>query len=121
MTSPEPELPAALEPRFLAQLRAGDPRALEECYRVHGARVYRVCRGLLGAGPDAEDATQEVFVKVLERASRLEARDPESLEPTLELRWELPLEMEQALASTSRSFHERAVVLSRRGLAAAER
>jgi RNA polymerase sigma factor (sigma-70 family) len=37
----------------------------EQVVRRHGASVLRVCRALLGAGPDAEDAWSEVFLSAL--------------------------------------------------------
>lgn len=42
--------------------------ALEACYRVFGARVFALCRRLVGRDL-AEDAAQEVFVKVFEHAA----------------------------------------------------
>jgi len=57
----------------LARLRAGDVGALESCYRVFGRRVRRLCRSLLGPN-DADDATQEVFVRVFERARQFSGR-----------------------------------------------
>jgi len=33
--------------------------------RTHGATVLRVCRAVLGPGPDAEDAWQETFLSAL--------------------------------------------------------
>jgi len=63
-----------LDPLVLAGLRAGDPSALAECYRLYGARVYRLCRGLLCQPTDAEDAVQEVFLKLLDRAGQFEGR-----------------------------------------------
>lgn len=63
-----------LEPTVLAGLRAGDVRALEACYRRFGARVHRLCRAMLGQPSDSEDATQEIFLKVLERAHQFEER-----------------------------------------------
>jgi RNA polymerase sigma-70 factor, ECF subfamily len=54
----------------IARLKAGDPGAQEACYRVFGLRVRRLCRHLLGRSHDAEDATQEVFLKLFERADQ---------------------------------------------------
>lgn len=63
-----------LDPSVLAGLRAGDAGALESCYERFGGRVYRLCRVMLGQACDSEDATQEIFLKVLERAHQFEAR-----------------------------------------------
>lgn len=35
--------------------------------RTHGATVLRVCRAVLGPGPDADDAWQETFLAALRR------------------------------------------------------
>jgi RNA polymerase sigma-70 factor (ECF subfamily) len=56
------------------RLRAREAGALEEAYRREGARVYRLCLRILGSAPDAEDATQEVFLKLIERADTFEGR-----------------------------------------------
>lgn len=37
----------------------------EEAVSAHGPRVLRVCRAVLGAGPDAEDAWSETFLSAL--------------------------------------------------------
>ncbi len=70
--SPAPRMD--LDASELARLRAGDVGALEACYRVFGPRVRRLCRNLLGRADDAEDAAQDVFVKVFERAHRFSGR-----------------------------------------------
>jgi RNA polymerase sigma-70 factor (ECF subfamily) len=55
-------------------LRRGEREALRETYERHGARVYRLCLRLLGSRPDAEDLTQEVFLKLFERAGTFDGR-----------------------------------------------
>jgi RNA polymerase sigma-70 factor (ECF subfamily) len=57
-----------------SKLRDGEAGALEEAYRRHGTGVYRLCLRILGRAPDAEDATQEIFLKLLERASSFDGR-----------------------------------------------
>lgn len=37
----------------------------EQAVRRHGAAVLRVCRGVLGPGPDADDAWSETFLAAL--------------------------------------------------------
>ena len=69
-----PGLPMNLDRSVLSRLRAGDARALEDCYRVFGARVFRLCRLMLNQDSDAEDATQEVFLKVFDRVHQFEER-----------------------------------------------
>ena len=63
-----------LEDDMLDQLRRRDPRGLEACYASFGRRVRRLCKGLLGNDADAEDAAQEVFLKLFERAPQFEGR-----------------------------------------------
>ncbi len=50
---------AALDARFAA----GDPAALREAYDQHGSAVYGIALRGLGAHHDAEDITQQVFVR----------------------------------------------------------
>lgn len=48
-----------LDARFVA----GDPTALREAYDRHGGAVYRIALRGLNAHHDAEDVTQQVFVR----------------------------------------------------------
>jgi len=43
---------------------AGDLRAYERLYQLHGAQMRNLARNLLGARADAEDAVQETFLKI---------------------------------------------------------
>ena len=53
-----------------------DPRSqVSRLYRDLGPAVYRRCLRLLGDRAAAEDATQEVFVKLLRDIDRLQARE----------------------------------------------
>lgn len=52
--------PAALIKRCLA----GDGAAWEEIVRSHNRRIYNICYRFTGNSTDAEDLTQEVFIKV---------------------------------------------------------
>jgi RNA polymerase sigma-70 factor (ECF subfamily) len=47
-----------------AACRAGDMRAYERLYAMHGARMKNLARNVLGSRTDAEDAVQETFLKV---------------------------------------------------------
>jgi len=62
-TEPRPaadaKAPDTLESRFVA----GDPAALRDAYDRHAALVYAVTLRGLGAHHDAEDVTQQVFVR----------------------------------------------------------
>ncbi len=66
--SPEPSSPVEASTEVLARLRTGDVAALEELFAIYGKRVFRVCQGILGNRADAEDATQEVFLRAFEHA-----------------------------------------------------
>jgi len=47
-----------------------DPPAWDEVVREHSGRVYRLAYRLTGNRPDAEDLTQEVFVRVFRALDR---------------------------------------------------
>src|SRR5262249_41596429 len=80
-----PELRGAEAPRNtrdpansqqLARLAiAGDGRAFAELYDRHERRVYGFCMRMLVAPHDAADATQETFLRLLQRLPALEGRD----------------------------------------------
>jgi RNA polymerase sigma factor (sigma-70 family) len=55
----ESDPPARLEERFAS----GDPAALREAYDRHGGVVYTIALRSVGAHHDAEDVTQQVFVR----------------------------------------------------------
>ena len=48
-----------------------DEHGLDDAYRRWGGQIYRRCLKLLGDGAAAEDATQEVFVRLMQHAGRL--------------------------------------------------
>jgi RNA polymerase sigma-70 factor (ECF subfamily) len=62
------------DPQTLARLGAGDLAAFAAVYESLGDRVFRICRSLLGQDADAEDATQEVFLKVHAHAAQFAGR-----------------------------------------------
>jgi RNA polymerase sigma-70 factor (ECF subfamily) len=55
-------------------LKRRDMGSLRGLYERHGERVQRLCRRLLGRVDDAEDATQDVFLKLFERAHGFDGR-----------------------------------------------
>lgn len=58
----------------MRRLARGQGAALDTLFARHGGRVYRLARGMLPQPEDAEDATQEVFLKLLERAGQFDCR-----------------------------------------------
>jgi len=47
-----------------AACRAGDLRAYERLYSLHGAQMKNLARNILGSSTEAEDAVQDTFLKV---------------------------------------------------------
>ena len=58
---------------LVAAARAGDTAAFEELVRRYEAPVYRVAVRMLGADADAQDATQETFVRAWRGLARFRA------------------------------------------------
>ena len=61
--------PALAEPEVLPDTAPWTPPSWDEVVRDHSARVYRLAYRLTGNVPDAEDLTQEVFVRVFRSLS----------------------------------------------------
>lgn len=59
---------------LVERLAAGDEGALGDIVRAHQERLLALCRRLLGSRDAAEDAVQEVFLKLYRRAGRLRPR-----------------------------------------------
>ena len=55
--------------------RAGDERAVAELYNAYFPRVYRYMLARAGNVGDAEDLTEEVFIRVLDALGRFEWRE----------------------------------------------
>lgn len=70
MTEPITDLDYAL----LRRVARGEAPALAELIRRHQTRVYQIAYRLLKDPLEAEDAAQEVFIKVYENAHRFEPR-----------------------------------------------
>ena len=56
--------------RLVARAQAGDRRALEQLYLVHFDRIYSYLQLSVGNRHDAEDLTNQTFIKMLESLDR---------------------------------------------------
>ena len=52
---------------LVARAQAGDETAFRDLYRQHAGRVYALCLRLTGDGRDAEERTQDVFVRLWDK------------------------------------------------------
>jgi RNA polymerase sigma-70 factor, ECF subfamily len=68
-----PTASAAPDLADVALAVAGDPRAFERLYGRHVARIYTLCRRMVGEG-QAEEVTQDVFVRAWEKLDRFGGR-----------------------------------------------
>lgn len=57
-----------LDVERVARIARGERAALRELYEAHGGRVFAFSRRMLGDAHEAEEATQDVFVRVWRRA-----------------------------------------------------
>ena len=55
---------------IIHRCQTGDISALAEIYHAYGSRVYRLCLRMMGEPAEAEDATQQVFLRIFHQASK---------------------------------------------------
>src|SRR5713101_2669947 len=60
--------------KLVLRARSGDRKALEELVQRHQAWIYNIAIRMLHHPQDAEDATQDILIKVLTRLSSFEGR-----------------------------------------------
>ena len=60
---------------LINRFKAGDISAFEEILLRHQDKIYNLCRRMLGNSHDAEDATQDVFLKAYQNLNKFK---PES-------------------------------------------
>ena len=70
-----PNLDAHGERAVVDAARAGDEAALAELYSLYFPRVYRYILARMGNPYDAEDLTEEVFLRVLDAIERFQWRE----------------------------------------------
>lgn len=63
------------EARLARAAAAGDGQAFARLYDAYEQRIYTFCVRLVGNEQDAQDATQEAFLKVLQRLPKLQDRE----------------------------------------------
>jgi RNA polymerase sigma factor (sigma-70 family) len=54
------------DPQLVKRCLAGDDSAWEQLLRAHTTRVYNLCYRFTGKPADAEDLTQEIFIKLFQ-------------------------------------------------------
>jgi RNA polymerase sigma-70 factor (ECF subfamily) len=69
-----PERTADAEPALVRRAQAGDRLAFEELVRLHADRLYAVVLRFLGDPADAEEVTQETFLRAWRSIGRFEGR-----------------------------------------------
>ena len=67
------------ELELVRRAKAGDRPAMTELVSAHFAQVHRLALHILRNEPDAEDATQNTFVKALPAYNVLTSNGPSSL------------------------------------------
>ncbi|MDO8587067.1 MAG: sigma-70 family RNA polymerase sigma factor [Armatimonadota bacterium] len=70
-STPRSQAPTMTEARDTAGHTKSQREALERAYDLYAASLLRYARALLGSTEDAEDAVQEVFVRLARDAGRL--------------------------------------------------
>lgn len=69
-----------LNTSILQRIAQGDSTAVEDCLSQYSALVWSLAKRFCGSASDAEDATQDIFVEIWQKAERF---DPmKSSEPT---------------------------------------
>jgi RNA polymerase sigma-70 factor (ECF subfamily) len=75
-TSVQPDAKAAAKVAFLQILqraKEGDRNAFEEIYQLYHRRIYNAAYGMLGDPDDAQDVTQDVFIRLHDALPTLRA------------------------------------------------
>jgi RNA polymerase sigma-70 factor (ECF subfamily) len=65
---------AQVEDKTILAAKGGDREAFANLIREHHPRVILLCRSMLADAAEAEDAAQEIFIKVFQRLDRFDGR-----------------------------------------------
>lgn len=57
---------------ILQRIATGDPTAVDDCLNRYGGLIWSLAKRWLSNVPDAEDATQEIFVELWQQASKFD-------------------------------------------------
>src|SRR5262249_754528 len=60
-------VPRLADRLLVDRARSGDPAAFELIMRRYNQRLYRLARGIVRNGPEAEDVVQEAYVRAYEK------------------------------------------------------
>ena len=63
----EEQIHELTEPEAIRRAQEGDAAAFEYLYKSHGKRVYSLCLRMLKNAADAEDLTQQVFLRLFRK------------------------------------------------------
>lgn len=63
----------AEDPQLVARCLGGEESAWEELLHVHNRKIYNLCYRFTGRPSEAEDLTQEVFIKVFQTLTTYDA------------------------------------------------
>ena len=69
LPAPSRGRPAGSEVALVARAQRGDEAAFQALFEAHRSRVYSLCLRMTGSTTDAEDLTQEAFLKVFRKIS----------------------------------------------------
>lgn len=72
--TPEQEAAQEAVARLVRQCMAGDSQAWQQLVTAQHRRIYAICYRFTGSGNDAEDLTQEVFLKLYKNLSSFDTQ-----------------------------------------------
>ena len=72
--TPEQEAAQEAVARLVRQCMAGDSQAWQQLVSAQHRRIYAICYRFTGSGSDAEDLTQEVFLKLYKNLSSFDTQ-----------------------------------------------